>query len=124
MVLVHNFIPHHHHSSHNIDNQYCELEKGSQGNRDEFHQNRHFIQGSHICSVAHHQNRLHTFCSFNEDTVLTKWINLSNLFLPSTELFFSELAQNKQSFPDTYTSIRTQEPFCRDVQLRGPPQLS
>jgi hypothetical protein len=120
MVLAHNIIPHHHHSGHNLALQHCEQD----------------VQNVPFCDHAEHidhtftifaaccaNNHLHPICSFDEEIVLTKWISLSNLFLPSTELIFSDFAQNIKSLPDPYLSIWIEEPYCRDVQHRGPPQF-
>uniref|UniRef100_UPI003217C1AD hypothetical protein n=1 Tax=uncultured Draconibacterium sp. TaxID=1573823 RepID=UPI003217C1AD len=121
VVMAHNFIPHHHHSIHTRGSQHCELEKSNKPDCNHKENADHSIHIIEDCCLAHHQ---HAFCSFDEELVLMKWISLSDLFLPSTEIIFAELAPSGQKFSDTYLPFQTQNPHCRDVQLRGPPQLS
>lgn len=122
IVMAHNFIPHHHHSE---NTQHCELEQPEKHCCEHSNHAEQFVQETNSCSVNHHhENHSHTFCSFEEKIVLTKFISLSNLFLPSSEIEYFELPQNKKSFTDSYISIPFQDPQCRDVLLRGPPQFS
>ena len=126
IVMAHSFVPHHHHSEFEETAQYCEFEKQQEHSCEH---DTHEKQSKYIsvnCCLEHHQhtNHSHTFCSFEEKVVLTKWINLSNLFLPSTEIKYFELAQNKRSYTDAYLPRFIHDPHCRDVQLRGPPNFS
>lgn len=125
LVLAHNLVPHHHHSEFQKNSQHCEFETPPEHDCGHEHHNESPEPVTASCSVDNHQqNHAHTFCSFDEKIVLTKGINLSNLFLPSSEIKYFELVQNKQSFCTSYSSGFIHDPHCRDVQLRGPPQFS
>lgn len=127
IVIAHSFIPHHHHSEFAQAPQQCEFEKPQEHSCCEH--DTHEQQVEHIsdncCLDNHnHNNHSHTFCSFEEKVVLKKGISLSNLFLPSIDIEYFELAQNNYSLTDSYLPIFIHDPHCRDVQLRGPPQFS
>ena len=115
IVIAHNIIPHHHHSEFEQVTHLCE--------HDEHNDHQEEINGT--CCVDHcHDNHTHNHCSFDEKTILTKSISLSDLFIPSTEIEFVGLENNKQSVSDFYTPIQIPDTQCRDVLLRGPPQFS
>jgi len=121
VVIAHDFIPHHHHSGNNLNCSYCELEKQEEHTCNHKDHYSHFIQSVDICCANHHQ---HSFCSFDEETVLTKWIRLSNLFLPSVEMSFDKKVEPCQNLVETYQPFQIKDPPTRKIQLRGPPQLS
>jgi hypothetical protein len=123
--LAHSLIPHHHHSEFQQNTQLCELENHTEQTCKYEHHNLDSEQVTASCCVDHHQhNQAHTVCTFTEKIILTKGINLSNLFLPPTEIDYLELVQNEQSLVDTYIPIHKQDPHTQDLQLRGPPLFS
>lgn len=126
IVMAHSFIPHHHHSEFAQTPQHCEFEKQQEHNCCEHDSHKKHVEfvSENCCLDHHHNNHSHTFCSFEEKIVLTKGISLSDLFLPSTDIEYFELAQEKLSFTDSYLPIFIHNPHCRAVQLRGPPQFS
>lgn len=125
LVLAHSLVPHHHHSEFQQNAQHCEFVEPVEHCCEHEHHNDKSEPKVASCCVDNHQHKhSHTFCTFEEKIVLNKGINLSNLFLPSSETDFLELAQNEKSAVNFYISIQIQDPQCRDVLLRGPPQFS
>lgn len=125
LVLAHNLVPHHHHSEFQQNSNHCKFETPPEHDcgHEHHHENPEPIVAD--CCVENHQhNDAHTFCSFEEKIVLLKGINLSNLFLPSSEIEYFELTQNKLSFCAAHYPNFIHDPHCRDVYLRGPPQFS
>ncbi|NQU53512.1 MAG: hypothetical protein HQ522_13340 [Bacteroidetes bacterium] len=115
IVLAHSFVPHHHHSEFIQNTQVCDLEE----------QHEHSIHGAANCCVDHsNEHTSHSFCNFNEKTILAKSVSLSDLFIPSIEIEFVGIEKNNQSVSDCYLPIQISAPHCRDVQLRGPPIFS
>jgi hypothetical protein len=115
IVLGHNVVPHHHHFE-NAQNPdfYCQL--------DEVH---HEVSCCNSSLADHgHNNRQHHPCNFNEKIVLTKSGNFSMLYLPGSVVEFEFSIQGKKTFYANYTVIISADPNLRDIQLRGPPQLS
>lgn len=115
IVIVHSFLPHHHHSEFAQNTQQCEH------NNHSHHQEE--IEGVYS---GHHSNHEHTssYCSFNEITILKKSIRLSNLFISYAEIEFIGLKTNDEAIPDCYIPIQIPDPYCWDILLRGPPNFS
>lgn len=127
IVMAHGFIPHHHHSEFE-GAQHCQIDVADNrcdDNHDHEHDHDHSSKETGTCCVEHsHNQHPHNFCSFEEETILVKQISLSELFLPATEIDFTCLEKKIQSIADCYIPKEIPEPFCRDVQLRGPPHFS
>lgn len=125
IVLAHNLVPHHHHSEFQQKSNHCNFETPPEHDCEHEHHNESPEPVIASCCVDNHQhNHDHTFCSFEEKIVLIKGVNLSNLFLPSSQIEYLEMAQNKLSFCTSYFPNIIHNPHCRDVQLRGPPFFS
>ena len=115
IVIAHNIIPHHHHSEFAQGTHLCEHSD----------HNNHQTEIAGTCCVHHnHDEHTHSHCSFNEITLLTKSISLSDLFIPSTEIEFAGIEKNRESVSDCYLPIQIPDPHCRGVLLRGPPLFS
>lgn len=118
IVMAHNFIPHHHHSQITEDTHHCE-HSGHHPHDDHQHEK------NGDCCVDHSNDcdeMLH--CSFEEETILAKSIDLSELFVPSTEIVYSDIEETKFSYVSIYIHIPIKDAHCRDVQFRGPPYFS
>lgn len=116
--MAHSFIPHHHHS------QFAQNTYTGNFNKHSGYQ-EHAVHGTYNCCVNHnHETQSHHACSFEEKIILAKFINLSNLFIPSTEIELIGLNENNQSVSDGYKPIQTTGAHYRNIQLRGPPQFS
>ncbi len=116
IVIAHNIIPHHHHSDFARATYHsCEYSD---------HHN-HQAEIGNTCSVHNnHDKHSHNHCSFEEITLLTKSISLSDLFIPSTEIELAGVEKNRQTVLDCYMPTQISALHCRDVLLRGPPQFS
>ena len=118
IVMAHGFIPHHHHSNFVENTQICDHDH---------HQSQHEHEHESIADYSKNQEHKHDsyiHCSFDEETILIKSISLSDLFLPSIEIEFVGLENNKQSISICCKFFQIPDPQCRDVLLRGPPQFS
>ena len=112
IVIMHNFIPHYHHSEFAENSHYSD-----------HHNHQPEITGT--CCVKHsHNKHSHTHCTFYQITILTKSISLSDIFIHTTEIDFGLFEKNKESVLYCYLPIQIPEPHCRDVLLRGPPPFS
>ena len=112
IVVGHNFIPHHHHSEFAESNHICH------------HKDHHHIETSYSNVGHNHNTDAHSACSFNEKIILTKALTLSAVHFPANPFLLLPNEQNIQLLTDSYHLILLQDPNCRDVQLRGPPQFS
>jgi hypothetical protein len=119
LVLTHNFVPHHHHSSN-----FTSAKHDHQHDDHHHHYHLYEIDMEHECIDHSHQHEAHVHCSFEEVTIPGKKISLSTFYALAVLLEIELNDQGKQLFADTYIVPHPTEPKCRDVQLRGPPQLS
>lgn len=116
IVMAHSFIPHHHHSDATHKTHSCEYNHQSE------HHGHPISELDNCC--FDHDHHSHPFCTFEEKTILTKSIDLSDLFLPSNAIEFKGLEKRNQAVLYCHKPIQTPVPHCRDVQLRGPPYFS
>ena len=118
IVMAHSFVPHHHHSELAENPEICE-----HAEHDVHHEHQH--ESTNDCCVnQEHEHNAHQVCSFDEKTILVKFLSLSNLHLPSTTIEFTDVEKTIQSLADCYIPIQIPDAHCRDVKPRGPPQFS
>lgn len=118
LVLAHSITPHHHHSEDVSISHLC--------NHDNLQtQNTNHCELNEGCCLNHnHKTHSHTFCQFNGKTVLTKFVSLSRVYIPSSEINFIHFERKIRSFSDFYIPIQTKDSFGHIITLRGPPQFS
>ncbi|MBN1821544.1 MAG: hypothetical protein JW833_12570 [Prolixibacteraceae bacterium] len=113
VVLVHSFIPHEHH------NDFFECGKSCSTHNE-------FISEKCTTTFHSHENKphKHLHCHFNVKLVLTKFIDISDLFIDKSceELIVAEFEGEKINHFCFLQIIP--EPQCRDVNLRAPPVFS
>jgi hypothetical protein len=110
--MAHGFIPHEHHSFFSEPEHLCD-------------HNHNLQEIDSSCSLHHNHNHHKSHkCSFSDITVLTKFVKLTNFFIPSSEIEIVAPEEIIQPGFSTYLHIQITEPHCRDLSLRGPPQLS
>ncbi len=110
IVLAHGFIPHDHHSVFDKTVQTC-------------NHNHNLQETDNVCSLNHNHHKTHN-CSFSDITVLTKLINLADLFVPLSETSFLNTETNGEQVTNFYFPLKTYKTLCRNISHRGPPQFS
>lgn len=119
IVLAHSFIPHHHHSEFSHETQICQL-----GDQHEHHEQPDQIISNCCVDHSHNDHNQQNHCSFNEKIILGKAIDLSVCYIPSTKIEFAGIEKSTQAVAEGFIPLQILAPYCRDVQLRGPPQFS
>jgi hypothetical protein len=109
-------VPHHHHPQNTKTAEHCHHHGHHHHNHDEL--------ANHVQFNHSHGHEAHIHCSFEDDIIPSKKINLSTAYLLASLLEISFSTENNQKLADTYITPEIPEPHCRDVQLRGPPQFS
>ena len=124
IVVAHSLIPHHHHSGFDQSADHCQIAK---------HQTDVCLHNAHnhddqqvlnCCEDHDHDDHNHTFCSFEEKTVLNKWTYFTNIIYNSPGTVFLDFSDKNLIHSSYYLPPGDQNPHCRDVSSRGPPHLS
>ena len=110
IVLAHGFIPHEHHSIFDETLQTC-------------NHNHSLQEIDSARSLNHNHHKTHN-CSFSDITVLTKSINLADLFVPLSETTFLNIETNSKPIISYYFPLKPYKILCRNISHRGPPQFS
>lgn len=115
IVIAHNTIPHHHHNQ--FVEEACCLEEHS-------HEKDDHPCNEFCCVDQEHQDHSHSYCSFEQNTLPAKLINLDDFIIPTQD----DKEKIKLEVIDTkyfdHINHHTKKPHCRNVSLRGPPVIS
>lgn len=111
IVVAHSIIPHHHHSE-NSETATCQNHE---------HECCNDHESANKVEDHSHDHDPHLYCSFSDDILRTDPLSLSDVFLPENPIVITPKRTNVQSKSDFYIVPVSEEPQCRDVQLRAPP---